>query len=77
MCPPISRVNSDFIFCGQMNKQSQDILCQEYQSSNISKEDFIKCYNRCTKDYQFMVINNNSCKTDDLNENYGVIKVSL
>jgi len=77
MIPPAIRTQIDYIFCGQMNKNSVNILCDEYQSSNISKEDFVQCYNRCTKDYSFMVINNNSCKTNDLNENYGMIKASF
>ena len=34
-------------------------------------------YNRCTKDYNFLVINNNSVKDDDLNSIYGSIKASL
>ena len=31
-------------------------------------------YNRCTKDYNFLVINNNSVKDDDLNSIYGCVK---
>ena len=31
-------------------------------------------YNCSTKDYNFLVINNNSVKDDDLNSIYGVIK---
>ena len=34
----------------------------------------IKMYNRCTKDYNFLVINNNSVKDDDLNLIYGCVK---
>ena len=34
-------------------------------------------YNRCTKDYNFLVINNNSVKDDDLNSIYGIIKAPL
>lgn len=77
MVPPIIRTNSDYIFCGQMNKNSLEILCNEYQSANIDKTEFIKMYNRCTRDYNFLVINNCSCSTDDLNENYGMIKADF
>ena len=60
-----------------MNKQSVDLLVREFISGDISKEEFIKMYNRCTKDYNFLVINNSSVKDDDLNLIYGVIKAPL
>jgi hypothetical protein len=35
----------------------------------------LKLYNRSTKDYNFLVINNNSIKdSDDLNQIYGIVK---
>ena len=57
-----------------MNKQSIDLLTNEFLSGDIDKNDFIKMYNRCTKDFNFLVINNNSVKDDDLNSVYGCIK---
>ena len=57
-----------------MNKQSIDLLVSEFISGDISKEEFFKMYNRCTKDYNFLVINNNSVKDEDLNSIYGVGK---
>ena len=71
---PSMRNNLDYIFCGQMNKQSIDLLTNEFLSGDITKEEFIKMYNRCTKDYNFLVINNNSVKDDNLNSVYGCIK---
>ena len=71
---PSMRNNLDYIFCGQMNKQSIDLLTNEFLSGDIEKPEFIKMYNRCTKDYNFLVINNNSVKDDDLNSVYGCIK---
>ena len=71
---PSMRNNLDYIFCGQMNKQSIDLLCSEFLSGDIDKNEFIKMFNRCTKDYNFLVINNNSVKDDDLNSVYGCIK---
>jgi hypothetical protein len=68
------RNNLDYIFCGQMNKQSIDLLTNEFLSGDIDKNEFIKMFNRCTKDYNFLVINNNSVKDDDLNSVYGCIK---
>ena len=58
-----------------MNKQSIDLLINEFISGDISKEEFIKMYNKNTKDYNFLVINNTSVKDDNLNSIYGVIKV--
>ena len=74
LIPPTARSNMDTLFVGQMNKQSIDLLVSEFISGDISKEEFIKMYNRCTKDYNFLVINNNSVKDDDLNSIYGVVK---
>ena len=74
LIPPTARSNLDTLFVGQMNKQSVDLLISEFISGDISKEEFIKMYNRCTKDYNFLVINNNSVKDDDLNLIYGCIK---
>ena len=77
LVPPVCRNNMDFLFCGQMNKQSVDLLMSEFISGDISKDEFIKMYNRCTRDYNFLVINNNSVKYDDLNSIYGCIKAPL
>ena len=77
LIPPTARTNLDTLFVGQMNKQSVDLLVSEFISGDISKEEFIKIYNRCTKDYNFLVINNNSVKDDDLNLIYGCIKAPL
>jgi hypothetical protein len=58
-----------------MNRQSVSLLVEEYLSGDLEKNDFIKLYNRSTKDYGFLVINNNSIKeNDDLNQIYGIIK---
>lgn len=73
--PPLCRNNMDWVMVGQMNKQSQSLLCDEYMSGEIEKTDFIKLYNRATKDYSFLIINNTSIKdNDDLNQIYGIIK---
>lgn len=77
LIPPVARNNIDYLFVGQLNKQSVDLLVSEYQSGEIDKQDFIKMYNRCTKDYSFLVINNNSVKDNDLNNIYGCIKVDI
>ena len=73
--PPICRSNADWCIVGQMNRQSIQLLAEEYLSGDLDKAEFVKLYNRSTKDYKFLIINNNSIKdSDDLNQIYGVIK---
>ena len=60
-----------------MNKQSIALLVSELISGDISKDKFIKMYNRCTKDSNVLVINSNSVTDDALNLIYGVIKAQL
>lgn len=73
---PLMRNNADFIICGQLNTNSVDILCDEY-ISKISKKEFMDMYNKCTKNYNFLIINNTSVKTDDIDELYQIIKCTL
>lgn len=74
---PSMRNNLDYLFCGQINKHSIDLLTTEFLSGDIEKNEFIKMFNRCTKDYNFLVINNNSVKDEDLNLIYGCVKAPL
>ena len=72
--PKICRSNCDIMITGQMNLCSIHMMADEY-CSNLEKKEFISLYNRCTKDYNFLVINNNSVKeNDNLNSIYGQIK---
>ena len=72
--PPIARVNCDWFLCGQINTQGLDILCTEFIAGDISKQEFIKLYYNATSNYGFLLINNNSTKSnDDLTSIYGVI----
>lgn len=73
--PPVCRNNADWVIVGQMNRQSVQLLAEEYLSGDLEKPDFIKLYNSKTKDYGFLVINNTSIKdSDDRNQIYGAIK---
>ena len=73
--PPIARVNCDWFLCGQINTQGLEILCTEFIAGNISKQEFVKMYYKATNNYGFLLINNNSTKSnDDLNSIYGVIR---
>lgn len=73
--PPICRNNCDWLIAGQMNLQSTSLLCDEYLSGDLDRKEFGKLYQRATKDYGFLIINNTSIKdNDDLNQIYGIIK---
>jgi alpha-L-arabinofuranosidase len=73
--PPVCRNNADWCLVGQMNHQSIALLAEEYLSGDLDKQAFIKLYHKSTKDYNFLVINNNSIKdSDDLNQIYGIIR---
>jgi hypothetical protein len=73
--PPVCRNNTDWIIVGQMNHQSIQLLTDEYLSGSLDKREFFKLYNKSTKDYGFLLINNNSIKNNDnLNEIYGILK---
>lgn len=73
--PPVVRNNCDWVIVGQLNHASISLLCEEYLSGDLDKRDFVKLYNRATKDYNFLLINNTSIKdNDDLNQIYGIIR---
>ena len=73
--PPIVRINLDYIFCGQMNRHSVEILSDEFLAGDLDKTEFIKLYNKSTRDYSFFVINASSVEDNsDLNQIYGTIK---
>jgi hypothetical protein len=69
--PPLVRANSDFIFLGQMNRQSVEIMVEEFHGNEISKKDFIDIYKNAIKNYGFFVINQSS--VDCVNKIYGSI----
>ena len=73
--PPLQRNNCDFILCGQMNSRSVDLLCDEFLSGGLARHDFVKQYHEQTKNWGFILINNNSVKTHDLNEIYGNMRL--
>lgn len=71
---PLIRNNSDYVFVGQQNRASVELLQQQFQSGDINKKEFMDMYYRCTTDFNFLIINCNSVKDTDLNSIYGVIK---
>ena len=72
--PPIARSNSDFVCVGQLNKQGLDILSDEFIKAGMTKDEFVSIYKKATVDYSFLLINNNSVKSEDPNETYGTLK---
>lgn len=71
---PVVRNNSSYIICGKQNKLSVDLLADYYISGNLSRSEFIKMFNENTNDYNFLIINCNNTKTDDVDEYFGTIK---
>ena len=73
---PIARCNCDYICAGQLNTQGLEILTTEFLSGSLTQQEFMKIHYKCRKDYKFLLINNDSTKSnDDLNSFYGVSKV--
>ena len=70
---PVIRNNIDFCLFSQVNAHGLRLIFEEY-NYNLSKPEFNKLFKNATKDYGFLVINNNSVKNGDIDEIYGVIK---
>jgi hypothetical protein len=76
--PPVCRNNSDYVLVGQLNRSSLGILCDEFCSGDVDKQEFMKMYSRATKDYGFFTINCNSVKDGaNLNSIYGIAKTPI
>ena len=73
--PPVIRNNCDYVYASQMNQQGLQFLSSEFLMGDISKKEFIDIYHKNTQDYNFLVINNNSVKDNDIDKIYGRIKV--
>ncbi len=76
--PPICRSNVDYVLVGQMNNQSKNLLCDEFLAGTLDRKEFINLYNKATRDYNFLIINNNSIKdNDDIDQIYGIIRAKI
>ena len=61
-----------------MNNQSKTLLCDEFLAGDLDRKQFINLYNKTTKDYNFLVINNNSIKdNENIDLIYGIIKAEI
>ena len=72
--PPICRTNADYILLGQLNEESVKLISDEYRRL-LNPSEFKDLYENNTTDFKFLIINNNSTKSKDLNEIYKTIKV--
>ena len=78
MLSPVMRVNLDYVLIGQTNNQSKNLLCDEFLAGSFDRKQFLDLYNNTTKDYNFLVINNNSIKdNDDIDQIYGFIRAKI
>ena len=78
MLSPVMRVNLDYVLIGQTNNQSKNLLCDEFLAGSFDRKQFLDLYNKTTKDYNFLVINNNSIKdNDDIDQIYGFIRAKI
>ena len=76
LIPPVARINCDYILCGQMNKQSIKLMCDEFLMGDMSPKQFLKMYYDSTNDYGFLIINNNSTSNNNnINSLYGSVRV--
>ena len=76
--PKITRANLDYVLVVQMNNQSKSLLYDEFLSGSLDRRQFIDLYDKCTRDYNFLIINNNSIKdNDDIDQIYGVIRAKI
>ncbi len=70
---PVIRNNIDFCLFSQVNAQGLKLIFDEY-NYNLNKNEFYDLFQKATKDYGFLIINNNSVKNGDIDEIYGMIK---
>jgi hypothetical protein len=74
---PIIRSNSDFFIVGQLNNSSIEKLMDEFLRGDITKLQFKKLYNENTKNYSFLVINNQTTEDNNIEHIYGKIKAKI
>lgn len=71
--PPVARNNADYFMVGQMNKEGIDTIFKDF--SILSRDEFMDMYTEATKDYSFLVINNNTTANALKDEVYFQTKV--
>jgi GTPase SAR1 family protein len=75
---PLQRANCDYICVSVLNHSSVESLADQYSSGrNFTKKDFIKMYYDTVVNFNWLCINNNCTKTNDVNEVYFSVKAEL
>jgi hypothetical protein len=72
---PLQRSNADAVLIGQSTNHSLEIICEEFLCGDVTKQEFKAYYIKETQNYGFVLISNQSCKTGDINDIYGSIRV--
>ena len=70
---PVIRNNIDFCLFSQTNAQGLKLIYDEF-NYNLTKNEFYDLFYKATKDYSFLIINNNSVKNGEKAEIYACIK---
>jgi energy-coupling factor transporter ATP-binding protein EcfA2 len=70
----LERSNLSFIFVSSMSASCVDSLIEEYCISTVTKRDFKDMFHEATRDFGFMLINNQNSKTNSLAETYGIVR---
>ena len=68
------RINTNFLICGLLNKQSVDLLIQEYSLGDIETKTFQEKYRIAVQNYGFLIICNSS-SDENLNSYYASIRI--
>ena len=74
---PIIRSNADYFIVGQLNNASIKKLMDEFLRGNITENQFKKLYNDNTKNFSFLVINNQTTENNEIDNIYGKIKAII
>ena len=74
--PPSARTNCNFIIVSNLNNHNVQILADEYTQGNCTRKQFIEMYKKAIPDHGFLLINNSSTKNNNIDEIYGILKVS-
>ena len=68
------RINTNFLLCGLLNKQSTDLLIHEYALGDIESKKFKEIYKKAVENFGFLIINNSSSDSN-MNSYYASIRI--
>lgn len=74
--PPTLRINACILMIGRLNRQSIELLESEF-NVGMEKKQFVKMADNLPE-YGFLVVNNVCSKSgNDVNSNYGILKIDV